>query len=445
MRRACLVAALLLLFGLPGCEDSRTCEFFPADLHSPEGMLLVDRPEELTIFADVGRAGDCEGVADPTISSVFVEIFDPEQQPVAHESSLVTPGTPAASIRFTPAGLGRYHFFVAFDPLGQIQQFDLLSARDRSTEPPVQTLPSGCNSLERTRSGTWICDTRVFRGPALERNLPGVRVAVWGDVVWVASGSQLLRYKDSGTELQLTATMAQPLGLAEYILASEDEAVLLLNNWLQRVTFNGTALTATPVTRWERPTVGGGTLGDDALGIIVRAGEQLAIVQNASSPGGGVRIQSCAYELIEGYYVRTPQPCQLIDGLAMGFEPSVLWVADISVPDGILIALRRLELRGGGFVPTAELPLASTIAFTFPMGFRRSSALPVLRPRVQRGNPLLRAAVPVYVPEQSLIRLEHMDEELSGPQASASYFWGNTPQGNGTSTSVRIRAIAPPP
>ncbi len=444
MNRIFLGLAAALLLGLAGCDDSPKCESFPADLHQTAGMLLAGKPEELRIFADVGHAGDCAGVPDPTINSVYVEIYGPDQQPVAHESSYVTPSTPAALIRFTPAQEGRYHFFVAFDPLGQVQQFDLLAVRDRSTEPPLQTLQNRCNALERTRSGTWLCDTNVFRGPAFVETLLSGRIAVAGDVVWLATGSQLLRYKDIGTELQLTATMVQQLGQAQYVHASEDEAVLLLENWIQRVTFNGTELTATSPTRWERPG-NAGPIGDEGpQGILFRTGERLFLVQSVFSVEG-LRLQSCPYELIEGHYVRMAQPCQVMEGVAAGFEPSVLWVADKPALGPNLGALRRLELTQVGFIPTATLSVPPTLTLAFPQKFHRSSVLPVLTPNVRTFVPVLRAAVPVYVSGQSQLRLEHLDEGVSSPQASPSFFWGSMSQDSVTSSGTRIRTVTPPP
>jgi len=443
MNRVVLGRALALLLGLPGCDEPSPCVAFPSEMHSPAGMLLAGRPDEVTIFANVGFAGDCEGVANPVIDSVYAEIFDPDQQPVPNESSLVTPSTPAASIRFTPAKVGSYRFFVAFDPLSQIQQFDLLAVHDRSTEPPLQMLLSSCNALERTRSGTWICDANVFRGSVFVQSLPGARVAVAGDVVWVASGSQLLRYKDIGTELQLTATMVQQLGPAEHMLVSEDEAVLLLSNWIQRVTFDGTALSATSPTQWAL-LASGNRLGDEGpQGLLFRTGERLALLQNSSGLEG-VRLQSCAYELLEGRYVRTTQPCESIEGFAVGFEPSVLWVADRTFPGPGLTTLQRMELTETGFVLTATLSVPPTLALAFPRQFNRSSALPVLAPNV-RNDPALRAAVPVYHSEQSLLRLEHLDGEVAHQKASTSFFWGAVFQRNGTFSGVRIRSIAPAP
>jgi hypothetical protein len=54
-----------------------------------------------------------------------------------------------------------------------------------------------CPALERARSGTWICGSRAFRGTSLVQEFPANWAAVSGDVVRVASDSQLLRYRDT--------------------------------------------------------------------------------------------------------------------------------------------------------------------------------------------------------------------------------------------------------
>jgi hypothetical protein len=118
----------------------------------------------------------------------------------------------------------------------------------------------------------------------------------------------------------------------------------------------------------------------------------------------------------------------------------VLWLADVqNFPKGGLTVLQRLELTATGFVPTATLSVPPTLVLATPMLFYRSSALPVLIPDISA--PVRRAAVPVYLPEERLLRLEHLDDEVLIPQASASFFWGDI----ALSSGVRIRAVPTAP
>jgi hypothetical protein len=86
--------ALGLLLGIPGCKEEPLCETIPGALHRPAGLLLVGQSEEVALFAGVSRGGECDLTEDPLVSSVSVELLGPGQQPVAHEASLLPPGTP---------------------------------------------------------------------------------------------------------------------------------------------------------------------------------------------------------------------------------------------------------------------------------------------------------------------------------------------------------------
>jgi hypothetical protein len=440
--------ASTLLLGLLGCKDPLCTALPSSDVEAPAALLLAGRPEELTVFAGVGTTGTCGDDGRSLVTSVEVEILAPGQQPVPNDTALLPRGPPGASIRFTPTALGSYHFFVAFDPAANIQQFDLLSVRDRSAEPPLHTLQSSCLVLERTRRGTWICSTLVFYGGGVMQQIPEGRVAIAGDVVWVVSATKMDRYVDTGDRLGLTASRPHQNGVPEFILPSEDELVVLTATTIQRVTFDGAALAATEPVRWERtgPTSAFGTQGPQ--GIIFRTGDRLAILHNAFG-SQGFQVLSCTYQLSNGRFLRTSEPCQTMTGAVVGFEPgsSVLWLADQISPGGPVNALHRLEWGGTEFVARASLLVPPTLALPFPLRLYRSSAVPVLRPQATPSALRGRSAVPIYDPGQSLLQLEHLDGEVTEPQASASYFWGNAFMNNNSSvfTGTRIRALAPAP
>lgn len=444
LKRSPLVLALALLLILPGCGGTDPCTPFPVQQNTPAWLLLVGQTEELLVGPSLDYAGVCRGIEGTSITSAHIEIFDPDLQPVAFESTLIPTDDSGVFLRFTPRKQGSYHFYIGFEPIGGIQQFDLLAIPDRSREPPIQVLSQRCNELERTRSGAWLCGSNVFRGATYVQTIPSGRVAVVGDVVWVASRSEVQRYVDTGTKLELTASLSQPWGLPESINATENDVVLVNSSNLQIFTFNGTALSYKEATQW--PLRGAaGHLGDEGpLGVLFRAGDRMALVQNA--PGAPGLYQSCPFQLThQGHILRMTEPCQTFEGFVVGFEPRALWAAERSTPTGPVRALHHLEWDGTAFVKRASLPIPETLTFDYPLRLFRSSARPVLRPNFPLNRLLDRSAVPVYVPGEPLLRLEHMDAGLSSPQASASFFWGSVLDERINFIELRIRALAPVP
>jgi hypothetical protein len=441
LKRTSLVIALALLVSLPGCGGTTPCTPFPLQETTPAWLLLAGKPEELIVGPRLDYAGVCRGIEGTSITFAHIEIFDPDLQPVVFESSLLSTDKSGVSIRFTPTKLGSYHFFIGFEPIGGIQQFDLLAVSDRSSEAPLQSMPHRCNELERTRSGTWICSMNVFRGGTFQQQLPFGRTAVVGDVLWVVSASHVQRYVDTGTKLELTATLSQPWGLPEAISATENDVVMLHKSTLQLFTFDGRELSYTEPMRWLLSEAAGPLGHEGPLGVLFRAGERLAVVQNLFQG----RYQSCTFQLSGGHFTRTPEACQMLEGFVVGFESQALWSAERTSPTGTPRALHRLEWGGTEFVLRASLSVPETLTIDYPLRLFRSSALPVLRPNFPLERLLGRSAVPVYEPGQTLLRLEHMDAELSSTQASASFFWGNVLDRSFAVTSARIRAVAPAP
>jgi hypothetical protein len=442
LKRSSIVLAVVLVLGVSGCGGSDSCTPFTLEANIPAGMLLVGKPEEVFIGPSLGYAGTCRSIEGARITAAQIEVLGPDQQPVVFESSLNDKDHDGVTLRFTPAKVGRYHFFVAFDPIGGIQQFDLLAAEERASEPPLQVLPQSCEVLERTRSGAWLCRTNVFRGSAFLQQLPFGRMEVIGDVVWVVTSSQVLRYVDTGTKLELTASIAQPWGMPESLRATENDVAVAHASSIQLFTFDGSALSRTEPAQWPFPAQA--VLGTEGpRGLLLRTGDRLAVVQ--AVPGAQGSFQACTFQLGGGRFGRTVEPCQTLEGFVVGFEPQAVWAASRLTPSSPARELRRLEWTGAELVEKASLALPETLEIHFPLGLFRSSLLPVLRPHFPFTTLQGRSAVPSYVPGEPLLRLMHMDAELSSAQATPSFFWGNVIDRNFNVLGTRIRALAPSP
>ena len=104
---------------------------------------------------------------------------------------------------------------------------------------------------------------------------------VIGDVVWVVTSSEVLRYVDTGTKLELTASIAQPWGMPESLRATENDVAVANASTLKLYTFDGS---------------------------------------QGSFP-------ACTFQLGGGRFGRTAAPCQTLEGIVVGFEPQAVWAA----------------------------------------------------------------------------------------------------------------------
>ena len=358
-----------------------------------------------------------------------------------HQSTLGPGHRDNATLEFTPTALGLHHVFAAFDPVGGIHQFDLYAVRDRSSEAPRHLLGPRCRGLERTTRGAWVCDSQVLREGAAAQQLPNGKLAVAGDVVWVVETQRIHRFVDDGQTLAATASLSHSQGTAGFLLASESELVVLHGGALQRITFDGTQLTSTGVTPWAPE--GSFPLGTNApQGILLRTGEALAVVSRPPSSAGPLRLQACGYQLDGGRFTRTAEPCQLLDGDVVGFEPSVLWLAERDSSTNTAENLLRLEWTGTRLVPRASLwvgPLSLVL-----VELDRPAIVPVFATVVQWPASSILTAIPVYVPEEGRLRLEHLEGEFAFPLASPTLFWGEPFRGGATArTQVRLRPSTP--
>jgi hypothetical protein len=431
-KRLPVAAALMLPLSLCACT-SQPCTFSDSISNQLPGLLLVGEPSSMFLRSLTGDTCEAKEALMPT--GISVEVSDPDQQPVESHVELGVPVRGSATISFTPRKPGSHHVFAAFEPVGGIHQFEVHAAVDRSASASLHTLPRACPTLEHTRSGTWVCGLEALRDGVRVREFSSGRVAVSGDVVWKVDSLQVLRYVDTGTGLELTASMRHEEGATESLLATEEELVVLHPNKLQRITFDGTTLKPTGVSLWDTVSEPVNSRGPRA--VLVRTGDRLAVISRVSS-NGGARVRACPFQLDQGRFLRTTESCQELAGQVVGFEPSVLWLAEKANNQAFAQALNRLEWTGTQWVTRGTLFLTDDLQPSLSASLLRTSVVPVLEsPPVSPSLPA-RGAVPVYLPEQSQLRLDSLDAEALQPLASPELFWGLSQTG-GTALRTRIR------
>lgn len=441
MMKTCRFLFLLgALLGLSGCPEP-PCGIGgsppnPGGLQP--GVVLMGEEARLRISPLLMDGCGVENPESP--SALTVEVSGPDNLPVPSQAALGTSARSSATVIFTPEQPGRYHVFAAFDPIGGIHQFDLYAARNRSAEAPVHTLPQVCGALERTRRGGWVCDSDFVRDGMVERRFSGARLAVAGDVVWVVSASQTQRFVDTGTVLELTATLTGGTSSIETLIASETELLAIRVPGVDRIVFDGTQTLVLEGS--EFLPVSSGTIGSTGLrNILLRSGDRLLVIASApaSSPPplpNSFTSLACPYRIEPDRIVRGTEPCQSFTGDVVGYEPGGLWVGTrFSFGDSVA-DLRWLEFTGGKLVEQASLPLGmnfKVVKHTFSL---RNTAIPAIASAIPSLDPRARPTVPMYAPDERAILLEFLDAELPEPRASTSLLWGGSPN---PSAPLRIR------
>lgn len=197
----------------------------------------------------------CSDSAPATVTSVAVELSDPDNRPV--EAAVSAPkkrqgqyGTEAwdVTIAFTPDRPGPYHVIATFEPGAGLVQRDLWVANDRRAEPPAETftLPAPCAHLERTAQGGAVCEHATNGGQVFFR--AGAEVASWswgnthvaGDAIWVSDlGSGLARSLDTGSGPPVLSGRLSGLPTRERFAATELDALVFGGGRLRLVRFDG--------------------------------------------------------------------------------------------------------------------------------------------------------------------------------------------------------------
>ena len=290
------------------------------------------------------------------------------------------------------------------------------------------------------------CDLQFFRDGKQVKGFTYERLAVAGDVVWAASSSQVQRYVDTGTELLLTASQTTSVGNAEFLLATENELLVLRGSTLERLVYDGTQTLSFP-SPVQLPFTSG-VIGTTSLrALLVRSGDWLGVVTNAvnsgtSQPLNSFTNQVCSYQLSGERFVRTTDPCQTFTGNVVGYEPSVLWVGTPLSFGEQFSDLRRLEWTAAGISDQASLPLGQNYTLSAQVFSQRNWVVPVVQSPLSTVSSGTRSTVAVYSAERRTILLELLDTDLPNPSASGSLMW--TGPGPGTYTPrVRVRPATP--
>ncbi|HEX8702879.1 MAG TPA: hypothetical protein VF815_28850 [Myxococcaceae bacterium] len=437
MKRVLLAMALPLALGLSACEPE-PCTVFTEPPANRPGLFLLNEQVRIPLHPLVHDA--CGDQASVMPEGISAEVYDPDQLPVEHQASM---NHGEGTLQFTPTKLGRYHIFAAFEPVGGIHQFGVYTAMDRSAESPVHTLNKECTSLQRTRSGAFVCDLELYRQGAPVLQLPSGRLAVSGDVVWQVDAAEVARYVDTGTRLERIATLAHTSGAAEAILATETELVVLHANRIQRFLFNGQTLTRTGESLWDPPFEN--LRWDGPRGVMVRTGDRLAVISSVVSTEGA-RLQLCPFQLDQGRFLRTREACEQMPGVVLGFEPSVLWLGEEPPNSFSLQSVHRLEWTGTQWLKRGSLDLGTVLRLPILINpnLRRTEVVPVFESPQANSMGAFRTAVPVYVPGQPQLRLDFLDGNVTRPQASPTLFWGISLVSTAhTNSRVRLRPATP--
>lgn len=436
--------ALAALTACPGPDgDCFTGSGQGGPLELPPRLAVVGRQVDVTV--DAVLPFTCDGT-EQFPDALTSEVYAPDNRLVP--STPVLRGSSGGAVHFTPDMPGRYHVLAAFAPVGGIRQVGVMVAVDRSAEAPPMALPEMCSQVERTARGTLLCGAAVVREGGVTQRLgaagsvPPRMVTVAGNGVWAMDGTKVYRYVDTGgTTLTLTGSVSHGDSLPEFVLATEDELLVLHPSVLQRfVSSAAGAITSTGRSSWSEVQVTM-SLPDQPRGFLVRSGDVLAVVGRGSVAQGsgfttGTRV--CTYHLVTGRYERTKEvACQELPGVPEGVEAGVLWLREqASPPPGSFLpndTVRRYVLTGGRFEEQGSLVLGPTTLFTTSL-FRGSSV-----PVFGIGQPSPIPVVPAWRPEQRDVVLEVLDREAFSASASSTFYWGMGP------TGPRARARPSPP
>jgi hypothetical protein len=217
----------------------------------PEPVHAAGQPVLVTLSFESGY--QCSDSAPPTVTSVNVELSDPDNRPVAVVASVPVKKAGLygnevweTTLSFTPTVPGSYHALATFEPGVGLVQRDVWVVNDRRGEAAATGLGGpGCVHLERTALGSVVCQQQTGE-VTLHRN--GMQAASWpfgtghvaGDVIWVQGGSSgLTRNLDTGAGAP-TLTASAPASLGEEVFAAtENDALVWANDRLKLLHFTG--------------------------------------------------------------------------------------------------------------------------------------------------------------------------------------------------------------
>ncbi|MFY1824929.1 hypothetical protein ACN47A_03380 [Myxococcus fulvus] len=392
--RGVLLLALALLTGCPGDLPPEECFLTGA---AEPSTLIIAEGEAASVLVPATSPQVCDTPEDAhTPESVTVEVHGPDNLPVPATAEL-TAGTWFATVRFTPTSTGRHHVIVAFAPVGSLRQFDVHVAQDERSRPPAASLTArpSCLFVDRTRGGTWLCDSLALREPGDPLQFVGrdnqPATAVAGDVVWAMTDTEVRRYVDPGTgPLVLTGTAPFPPGSYDTDrtphsrLATEDEYLVADATTLHRYVFReGEGVLAFSNTPWSTLATPQLTFGADSTRVILlRGGDTVWLVSSAhDSVTFTPRTKACPFQVdAQGFYrPSTTRACQVLIGDPVGHGEGVVWTRSVvQTSTGFSPVLHRHEVSTAhGIEEAGALSLDSSIA-SFVQELRPGPSHPLL-------------------------------------------------------------------
>jgi hypothetical protein len=438
-----LFPLLVSLAGLSGCSEEPCFGAGIVTGTMPPTMILVGA--ETAFHAMPSLPDFCRPEEVPTPTSLTVEVTDPDNQPVQHSARLGNPASTPGTIRFTASKPGRHHVFIAFEPVGGIQQRDFHAAMDHSKTATALAVPQQCSALERTRQGAFVCDQDVLRDRIyLRRFTDDSLLAVAGDAVWMVNGSSVERYVDSGSAFTLTQSLGDIHGAPEFLLATENELVVFYPYSIKLLTVSGTGLFHTGTALWTPSNIPLST--SKAQVVAVRTGDRLGVVTRiAAGSTIASTYQVCPHRLQSGRFDRTTEPCPTFTGTLVGYEPDGLWVANPQrFSQTEFTDLRYLQWTAAGLVEQASLPLDANLTLKTRPFDGRQTAVPTLTASTSPVGPLPISALAVYSADRRSILMEHLGRELFEGTASQRLYWSSRSSGPPSDgLPVLVRPSAP--
>lgn len=403
------------------CSGGGARPMGPGGFAPLEPVYYANRPLSLEVAFD--PAVLCSGQSTPTVTSVTVEVFDPDNRRVDAAATPVVRRTGAnggeawhTAVSFAAGGAGQYHLIATFEPGVGLVQREVWVVNDHRFDAPEQEvlLPAQrCEHAERTRLGAWVCQAPYGGGATVFRD--GAQVASWsfgaahasGDTIWVQAGvGGLSRNLDTGTgPPQLSATARVEL-LEAAFAATEQHALVR---------------TAGGLRRYSDAALDGGSLATTSDLVLDLA---VTVTALALSPDGGAAVLS-------GFdrWARLELP-------SGSSRPTLDWkqgeAALFQAPDGLWVQVDPSTMR---FVPAdPALPMITLIA---PPGWRSATSstqrvLPGERPLL---FPLMRADF------EALDRTQALVPTWIGTTVQLSHFAAPADAGFAELSSGRLRAM----
>ncbi len=199
--------------GAAGCPTQPRCAFDPYVSNPKQVLGVTHQPLTTTVSPTITVCGDGPLRAN-------VSLVDPSNVPFAAfaTSTLVNEpnGTARQTVHFTPDRPGTWQLIVLFEPQRGRVQLPIEVAYERLDTPrSTVTLPadpSRCVSQPyMTLHGLVLCELdagiHTQRADGGQGLFAGEQLIVLGNTVWSSAGAQLSVRSDTGSELQLVATV----------------------------------------------------------------------------------------------------------------------------------------------------------------------------------------------------------------------------------------------